>query len=215
VLLVGKLVGRLEEDRRVTKQGLRVCVANQMRGAEVALARGRGLGDQGCTVVQRLTHISNDGQGLIHNTDRLQGGPSGLGGIGSHGSHGVADIAHLVAGQDIGVANGIAEGAVLHEVAMRDRGPHTGDRQCRSHIELDDASMGQRAAQDPGEEHPGNGHVPHIAGTPRHLLDAIDVLDRRIANVGKVRVRLRRRHGLCSPAERCAAVASIASTIWT
>ena len=88
----------------------------------------RYLWDQGRILVKRMRQVGNDGQWFVGHADGLNAGLCRLGGIRSDGSDRITNVAHVVVGQDIGVADRPAEGSIVHKVTMRDRRLHAGNR---------------------------------------------------------------------------------------
>ena len=90
--------------------------------------------------------------------------------------HGLADVAHLVHGEDLLVLDGVAV-APLRHVPRRDHGDPR-ERPGLLHVDGPDPRMRQRAAQDLAPQHPRLGHVRPVDGLPRDHLGTVRAYDR-------------------------------------
>ena len=161
VLLVGRVVGALHHHEVAAREG------------------GRGLASPHLPVrqhlarPQRVFHVEGGRARLVVDEDRGQGLAQGLSVVGGHEGHGLAHVTHELAGQDRPVGLDHGDDVLARDVRGAEHGPDAGDEPGLGQIEVGDAGVGVRGAQDAPEQRPREGQVVDVEGAALDLVRRI------------------------------------------
>jgi hypothetical protein len=158
VLLVGRVVGRLDDDQVVPGEGRRhVPLHDSPLGQQLSPPGG-------------LLGVEGRRQRLVAHVNRSEAVGQRLGGLRRHESDGLPHVTHLALGQDRPVLLDHGNEVLPRYVRGRDHRPHAGDAPGASEVQLGDPGAGMGRAERAADQGADVGEVLDVA---RSALDLV------------------------------------------